>query len=132
MTAEGWAVYENMPMAANPSWGAQESDQRVARGNPARVRAGMPRRAAVIEFARCNSSEPQPRTFTTPNRAVTVPDMGRRTCEIPSLRDDGDVSIGHRCDKAGYQEDEKRTGNTQWQRALHCLARPASTATASL
>ncbi len=55
--------------------GAQQVHECISRRERITRGAGMARRTAPIELARCDTRNPKPRAFRTPDWAVTIPDM---------------------------------------------------------
>src|SRR3546814_10752606 len=67
--------------SGSASRAAEQPHQRVARSNAAGARAGVPPAARAIDLPRRDSSEPDPWSLATPDRAIAVPDPDGRADE---------------------------------------------------
>jgi hypothetical protein len=67
---------------------AQERNERVARFNCRGIGAGLVGTASTVHLACGNARQAHMRAFGAPYRAVTIPDVRRRTLEILSGSDD--------------------------------------------
>lgn len=77
-----------MAFAAATRRRPEQTDQIVPGGGRRRRRAGLTRAATSVDLARGNASEPDARTFGTPDRSVSIPHPRRRTGEAVPRRDD--------------------------------------------
>lgn len=78
-------------MRANACPGPQQFHQRITRNDGVAVGTGVATRAAPVQFSCRYAGQPQPGAFSTPDRAITIPDMGRSAGEGLACRDDRDL-----------------------------------------
>src|SRR3546814_3831823 len=78
---EPWPCNQDGAGSGSASRAAEQPHQRVARSNAAGARAGVPPAARAIDLPRRDSSEPDPWSLATPDRAIAVPDPDGRADE---------------------------------------------------
>src|SRR3546814_2421669 len=78
---EPWTGNQDVAGSGSASRAAEQPHQRVARSNAAGARAGVPPAARAIDLPRRDSSEPDPWSLATPDRAIAVPDPDGRADE---------------------------------------------------
>jgi hypothetical protein len=70
-------------MAARPDPfpGAQQLYKCISGSNRITFRTGVTWRACAVHFTSCDTGYSKPWAFSAPNRAVSIPDVGRRALE---------------------------------------------------
>lgn len=107
-TLQGWPTDQNMPMPAYACASPEEINQGIPRGDPARRRAWMARRAAAIKLTGRNAGQPELRAFAAPDRPIAVPDVRGRADKVLAARNDRNVGVRrHRCGDSNQQPKNK-------------------------
>ncbi len=77
----GRASDQNMSLAGNTGWSAEQLHQGIARLFSRSTRAGMVWPAGAVHFTRCDTRQANAWSFGAPDRAIAIPNTGWRAGE---------------------------------------------------